>query len=40
MTNDQEWAELLTEFTRRNAGRRTRLEINDPDPGVQQQEMD
>jgi hypothetical protein len=40
MTNNDAWAALLNGFTQRNAGRRTRLEINDPDLGVQRQEVD
>lgn len=34
------WAALLREFTRRNAGRPTRLEIDDPELGAQWQEAD
>jgi nucleotide-binding universal stress UspA family protein len=33
-----EWAELLDAFSRRNAGRRTVLEVDDPDFGAQAQE--
>jgi hypothetical protein len=32
------WAALLAEFTERNAGRRTRLEIHDPEMGAQVEE--
>lgn len=32
------WTEVLDDFTRRNAGRRTRLEVDDPELGAQQQE--
>src|SRR5690606_23692387 len=34
------WAEELQEFTRRNAGRRASLEVNDPELGAQSQEHD
>jgi hypothetical protein len=34
-----EWSELLDAFTRRNAGRRTRLEIDDPVFGAQTYEV-
>src|SRR5439155_991286 len=34
----EEWARILSEFTTRNAGRRTRLEVDDPSLGVQIQE--
>jgi len=34
-----EWAGLLAEFTRRNAGRRTALELDDPAIGAQVQEV-
>ena len=34
------WIEVLEDFTRRNAGRRTRLEVDDPELGAQQQEHD
>jgi nucleotide-binding universal stress UspA family protein len=34
------WAALLEDFTRRNAGCRSTLEIDDPDIGAQQQEID
>jgi len=30
-----EWPQVLKEFSRRNAGRATRLEIDDPDVGAQ-----
>ena len=32
------WGEVLDDFTRRNGGRRTRLEVDDPDLGAQTQE--
>jgi nucleotide-binding universal stress UspA family protein len=32
------WAEVLDDFTQRNGGRRTRLEVDDPDLGAQLQE--
>jgi|tagenome__1003787_1003787.scaffolds.fasta_scaffold20985138_7 nucleotide-binding universal stress UspA family protein len=32
------WAEVLDDFTRRNGGRRTRLEVDDPELGAQMQE--
>ena len=35
-----EWRELLDDFTRRNFGRRTRLEVDDPSIGAQGQEQD
>ncbi|HEU4452425.1 MAG TPA: DUF5335 family protein [Longimicrobium sp.] len=35
-----EWAALVRDFTRRNEGRRTRLEIDDPELGAQWQEVD
>ena len=35
-----QWSTVLADFTRTNAGRRTRLEIDDPDIGAQAQEMD
>jgi nucleotide-binding universal stress UspA family protein len=35
-----QWSTLLADFTRTNAGRRTRLEIDDPEIGAQAQEMD
>jgi hypothetical protein len=35
-----QWATVLADFTRTNAGRRTRLEIDDPEIGAQAQEMD
>lgn len=34
------WARELADFTRRNTGRRTRLEVDDPDIGAQFQEKD
>jgi len=34
------WPEVLDDFTRRNAGRRTRLEVVDPELGAQPQERD
>jgi nucleotide-binding universal stress UspA family protein len=34
------WAKELAEFTRRNAGRRTKLEVDDPEFGAQFQESD
>ena len=34
-----EWAGALREFSRRNAGRSTRLEIDDPEVGAQWQEL-
>lgn len=33
------WATLLRDFTRRNAGRPTQLEIDDPEIGAQWQEV-
>jgi nucleotide-binding universal stress UspA family protein len=36
----QRWCTRLDEFTRKNAGRRTRLEVDDPDIGAQAQEHD
>jgi hypothetical protein len=35
-----DWPRLLKEFTRRNAGRVTRLEVDDPDLGAQWAEME
>lgn len=35
-----EWAAMLADFSRTNAGRRTRLEIDDPEIGAQAQELD
>jgi hypothetical protein len=35
-----DWSEMLDEFTRDNAGRRTTLEADDPDLGAQSQEND
>jgi nucleotide-binding universal stress UspA family protein len=32
------WGEVLDDFTRRNSGRRTRLEVDDPELGAQTQE--
>lgn len=41
LTIDQSrWSEVLDDFTRRNAGRRTRLEIDDPEFGAQKQQGD
>jgi hypothetical protein len=40
MTNKESWARLLHEFTQRNAGRRARLEHDDPELGAQWQEVD
>jgi hypothetical protein len=34
------WSEVLDDFTRRNVGRRTKLEIDDPEIGAQSQELD
>jgi len=34
----EEWARVLAAFVKRNDGRRTRLEVNDPSIGVQIQE--
>jgi nucleotide-binding universal stress UspA family protein len=34
------WNEVLDDFTRQNSGRRTRLEVDDPDLGAQAQEED
>ena len=34
------WSEVLDDFTRRNVGRRTRLEVDDPELGAQRQEGD
>jgi len=34
------WSEVLDDFTRRNVGRRTRLEVDDPYIGAQSQELD
>ena len=39
-TINPEWVGLLRDFSRRNAGRRTRLEIDDPELGAQWQEVD
>ena len=39
LTLDQaRWGEVLDDFTRRNTGRRTRLEVDDPELGAQMQE--
>lgn len=35
-----EWAETLQEFTNRNAGRRTVLEVDAPELGAQREEID
>lgn len=35
-----QWTTMLADFTRTNAGRRTRLEIDDPEIGAQAQEVD
>lgn len=35
-----EWPRLLKEFTRRNAGRATRLEVDDPELGAQWAELE
>ena len=35
-----QWSTMLADFTRTNAGRRTRLEIDDPEIGAQAQEID
>jgi hypothetical protein len=35
-----QWPQLLKEFTRRNAGRTTRLELDDADLGAQWAEME
>ena len=35
-----EWPAILADFTRTNGGRRTRLEIDDPEFGAQAQELD
>ena len=36
--SEARWAEVLTTFTRRNAGRRASLEVDDPDYGLLIQE--
>lgn len=38
--DEPRWAEVLDDFTRSNVGRRTRLEVDDPDFGAQSQEQD
>lgn len=40
MKNGESWVRLLHEFTQRNAGRRARLELDDPELGAQWQEVD
>jgi hypothetical protein len=40
MVDRGEWPQFLTEFSRRNAGRVTRLEIDDPETGAQWAELD
>jgi hypothetical protein len=40
MTDRDTWPTLLADFTRRNAGRRARLEVIDPQFGAQWQEVD
>jgi hypothetical protein len=35
-----QWPVVLADFTRTNAGRRTRLEVDDPEIGAQAQEID
>lgn len=35
-----QWPTMLADFTRTNAGRRTRLEVDDPEIGAQAQEVD
>jgi hypothetical protein len=40
MSTERDWTLLFSEFTRRNAGRPTRLELNDPDLGAQVVEED
>jgi hypothetical protein len=40
MTDKDTWSALLADFTRRNAGRRARLEVIDPQFGAQWQEVD
>jgi nucleotide-binding universal stress UspA family protein len=39
-SDDSEFAELLERFTRRNAGRRCSLEVDDPELGAQEQTLD
>ena len=36
----ERWGSVLDDFTQANVGRRTRLEIDDPDLGAQAQEQD
>lgn len=36
--DESRWGEVLDDFTRRNGGRRTRLEVDDPELGAQTQE--
>jgi nucleotide-binding universal stress UspA family protein len=38
--DETRWAEVLDDFTRSNVGRRTRLEVDDPEIGAQAQEED
>lgn len=38
--DEPRWAEVLDDFTRSNVGRRTRLEVDDPELGAQAQEQD
>lgn len=38
--DETRWAEVLDDFTRSNVGRRTRLEVDDPEIGAQSQEQD
>ena len=38
--DETRWAEVLDDFTRSNVGRRTRLEVDDPEIGAQPQELD
>lgn len=38
--DETRWAEVLDDFTRSNVGRRTRLEVDDPEIGAQAQEQD
>jgi hypothetical protein len=40
MSTKRDWTLLLAEFTRRNAARPTRLELNDPELGAQVLEED
>jgi hypothetical protein len=39
-TTSLDWARLLKDYTQRNAGRRIRLEIDDPQIGAQWAEVD